>query len=91
MVNWGTLTSSCFQNRRALEMAQHIRLRKESENALTAYLELPNHPHEAVSGCVSRTVDLDELLEYVGPKIYLDLDDKNQLIGIEVLASSSDD
>jgi hypothetical protein len=63
----------------------------QSENSPTAYLELPNYPHKIAQGCVSRTIDLDDLLEYDGPRVFLDLDEKNRLIGIEILASNPED
>jgi hypothetical protein len=62
-----------------------IRLRMESKHGDTAYVELPGHPNHIVPGCIARSVDLDGLLDYEGPKIYLDLDSSDRLIGIEIL------
>ena len=62
-----------------------IRLRMKSKYGDTAYIELSGHPELIVPGCIARSVELDGLLDYEGPKIYLDLDSANRLIGIEIL------
>lgn len=52
----------------------------------TAYIYLPRHLGEAVSGCVKKTIHLDHLIEEPkGPRVLLDFNDQGELIGIEIL------
>jgi hypothetical protein len=50
----------------------------------TAYVTLAMHP--GASGCISSTLNLDDLLAaYCGPRVHLDFDAKMELIGVEIL------
>jgi hypothetical protein len=62
----------------------------QSPSASAAYVELPGHPPHVASGCVSKTIDLESLVQFQGPRIFLDFDANDQLIGIEILAWPSD-
>ena len=65
---------------------QNINLEVSSDDADVAYLMLPNHPGRGVQKVTVRQVRLSDLLKYVGPDIYLDLDEGGRLIGVEILA-----
>ena len=53
---------------------------------ITAYLYLPQHPFKLTPGCVKKTIWLSDLMPgYKGPRIYLDFDAEDVLIGIEIL------
>ena len=50
------------------------------------YVYLPDHPGPGTPGCVARSIDvfaLDQALR--GAQIILDVDDRNRVIGIEVV------
>ncbi len=64
-----------------------IHVKVSGENGNTAYITLPRHPDKSVA----KTVVLDNLMEYVGPRVHLDLDADGRLIGIEVLCFGSDE
>jgi hypothetical protein len=64
-----------------------IRAKVSGENGNAAYITLPRHPDKDFA----KTVALDDLLKYVGPRVHLDLDSEGRLIGIEVLCFGSDD
>ncbi|WP_054265321.1 DUF2283 domain-containing protein [Massilia antarctica] len=49
-----------------------------------AYLRLPDHPAENISGYVKKTVRLSDLIDYEGADIYMDFDLAGRLIGIEI-------
>lgn len=62
-----------------------IRFKASGKDSDVAYIELPDHPG-MTPGCVAKTVTLDELVDYIGPRVHLDFDKDNHLIGIEILA-----
>lgn len=63
-----------------------IRARMTGRWADTAYVYLPKHP-EKCTGCVAKTIDLVDLIPgYRGPRVHLDFDREENLIGIEILA-----
>lgn len=64
-----------------------IRVKLHGRDAHTAYIILPGHPEGIVPGCIARAVVLDDLLDYVGPRVHLGLDKDRRLIGIEILVS----
>jgi hypothetical protein len=69
-----------------------IRLRTQTNDYHQAYVELADHPHELVAGCVKRTVRIHELVpDYDGPSIAIDFDASGKAIGIEILYSYADD
>ncbi|MEL6825836.1 MAG: DUF2283 domain-containing protein [Pseudomonadota bacterium] len=56
------------------------------EELEAGYIYLPDHPGAGTPGCVVRSIDvfaLDERLR--GMQVILDIDDKDRVIGIEVL------
>ncbi|WP_411885854.1 DUF2283 domain-containing protein [Polaromonas sp. YR568] len=65
---------------------KNITLDVSSDDEDVAYLSLPNHPGRGSAGVVAKQVRLLDLLQYVGPDIYLDLDEDGRLIGFEILA-----
>lgn len=65
---------------------KNLTLDISSDDEDVAYLSLPNHPGRGSPGVVSKQVRLLDLMQYVGPDIYLDLDESGRLIGLEILA-----
>lgn len=64
-----------------------IKLSVSADDEDSAYLYLPDHPGEGTTGCVAKQLRLSDLIaDFDGPDIYLDLDENNMLIGIEILA-----
>jgi hypothetical protein len=69
-----------------------ISLRTQVGDYHTAYLELVDHPHEVVAGCVKKTIRVHNLIEgYKGPGIGIDFDEEGRAIGIEILYSYADE
>ena len=68
-----------------MQEKRKVRFRLSAEDSGIAYIELQDHPGRGTQGCVWRTVRLNDLLDYVGPRIHLDLDSDNHLIGIEII------
>lgn len=67
-------------------MIKKIRLKVSKDDHNVAYLYLPNHPGNVVRGIVSKQVRLLEVLpDYKGADIYLDFNEEDVLIGIEIL------
>ena len=51
------------------------------------YIYLPMHPGKGSSNCVTKSIDIVDLIpSYKGPQVLLDFDKDNVLIGIEVIA-----
>lgn len=48
------------------------------------YLYLAAHPGLGTAGCVKRTIELRNLLPYMGQNVNFDFDENDVLIGIEV-------
>jgi uncharacterized protein YuzE len=65
---------------------KNMTLEISSDDEDVAYLSLPNHPGRGSPGVVSKQVRLLELLQYVGPDVYLDIDESGRLIGFEIIA-----
>ncbi|MFA5620994.1 MAG: hypothetical protein WDA08_11885 [Weeksellaceae bacterium] len=58
----------------------------DEDGEVTAYIQLPKHPKQIVPGIVKKNISLSEILpNYKGPSIYLDFDDNDELIGIEII------
>ncbi len=52
-----------------------------------AYLKLPGHPGSGIPGAVAKQIRLGEIISnYKGPDIYLDFNQDEMLIGLEILA-----
>ncbi len=63
-----------------------IKFKKTNKKGTSGYLYLPSHPKKIVSGIVSKTISLTDLIEnYSGKPIYLDFNERGELIGIEIL------
>lgn len=57
-----------------------------SNNPLVGYLYLEKHPRTLVSGAVKKSISLKDLIEgYKGIPVYLDFDENDELIGIEIV------
>jgi hypothetical protein len=68
-----------------------IRISTVGADSDTAYVELPGHPGAGTPGCVKRTICLDDLIDnFSGPRVHLDFDANDRLIGIEILVFESD-
>ena len=52
----------------------------------TVYIALPEFPEIPAAGVVDKTLSLDELCDYEGSRVQLDIDANGRLIGIEVIA-----
>lgn len=52
----------------------------------TVYVALPDYPKEIVPGVVKKSVSLDDIYDYDGPRVQLDFDKEGRLIGVEVVA-----
>ena len=74
---------------RDYKTSAQIRAQVTGLTGKTAYIKLPGHPDEIVPGSVSKTIILDDLLNYTGPRVHLDLDKDNRLIGLEILVLGS--
>lgn len=56
---------------------------KSSESV---YVTLPDYPDKITPGVVKKSVSLDDIYEYEGPRVQLDFDNDGRLIAIEVVA-----
>jgi hypothetical protein len=65
---------------------EKIQVQMGQQDAGTAYIRLPR-PQGDESHPVVRTIGLHEIIEnYEGPLVYLDFDEAQRLVGIEILA-----
>ena len=68
------------------EKNQKIVLKISPGDGNVAYLQLPKHPKKLVVGIVKKTISLSDLIEgYKGISIYLNFDEDDELIGIEIV------
>ena len=67
-------------------MSGKIRIKMPRPDADSVYIALPGYPETVVPGVVTRSVSLDEICDYDGPRVQLDFDDKGKLIGVEIVA-----
>lgn len=66
-------------------MNQEIKLEINGDGDI-AYLLLPNHPGKGSAGSVKKIIPLHEIIDnYQGPDVFLDFDENDVMIGIEVL------
>ena len=63
-----------------------IKLKTSEDDEDVAYLTLPKHPGQGVSGAFQKQTRLLDLMKYSGPDVYLDFDKDGNLIGIEIFA-----
>ena len=63
-------------------MSSKIKVQKSE----TIYVALPDYPAEIVPGLVKKSVSLDDIYDYDGPRIQLDFDEEGRLIGVEIVA-----
>ena len=62
-----------------------IKLKISKDDDVVGYLYLPKHPKKIVHGIVKKTIPLADIIsDYKGIPIYLDFDEENELIGIEI-------
>jgi hypothetical protein len=74
-----------------MKRKRYVRL-VNHDSPIADYLELRDHPHKPVPGCIARTVNLDVLIDdYCGPMLRLDLNKHNRPIGIEIIYSLDDE
>jgi hypothetical protein len=67
-----------------------IRVKLLGADAHTAYIYLPGHGGTK-PGTIARTLNLDEIVaNYKGPRVHLDFNSEGEMIGIEVLVSTSE-
>ena len=62
-----------------------IELKISEDDCDVGYLSLPNHPGKGNHSIVAKQIDLREYIQYKGPSIYLDFDEDNNIIGIEIV------
>ena len=63
----------------------NLKLSKDDQGL--GYLYLPNHPGAGNYGVVKKQLKLaDVVSDYKGPDVYLDFNDANELIGIEIIS-----
>lgn len=56
------------------------------EELEAGYIYLPDHPGPGTPGCVARSIDVFELdASLRGLQVILDIDEKNRVIGIEIV------
>jgi hypothetical protein len=63
-------------------MSTKVRVNKSE----TVYVAMPDYPKEIVPGVVKKSVSLDDIYDYDGPRVQLDFDADGRLIGVEVVA-----
>ena len=57
----------------------------EDDDDEVAYLSLPQHPG-SIAGVVKKSIHLRDVMgAYEGPDLVLDFDERNVLIGVEIL------
>jgi|LakMenE18May11ns_1017448.scaffolds.fasta_scaffold9487908_2 hypothetical protein len=66
-------------------MNEKIRV-KTNQDSRTAYLKLPGYPEEITPGLVAKSISLDDIYDYEGPRVQLDFNKEGKLIGVEVVA-----
>jgi len=63
-----------------------IYLKVSEDDPDVAYLYLPGHPGKGEVAITKKQIRLHDIIKnYKGPDIYLDIDHKDNLIGIEIL------
>lgn len=63
-----------------------IYLKVSEDDPDVAYLYLPGHPGERKENIIKAQIRLYDIIKnYKGPDIYLDIDQKDNVIGIEIL------
>ncbi len=72
-------------------MSKKIRIKMKSSDSACAYFALLGYPEEITQGVVRRSVSLDDLYAYEGPRVQFDFDEDSRLIGIEIVVSEKDD
>ena len=62
-----------------------IKLKVSEDDDDVGYLFLHDHPKKIVPGIVKKQIRLSDLIDnYRGPDIYLDFNESNTIIGIEI-------
>lgn len=61
-------------------------LKMSNDDEFVGYLYLPKHPKKVVPSIVKKTIAISDLIEnYKGIPLYLDFDEDEELIGIEIV------
>lgn len=67
-------------------MNNKIYLKKSKDDPDVAYLYLPGHPGEKNKNIIKTQIRLYDIIKnYKGPDIYLDVDQNDNVVGIEIL------
>lgn len=65
---------------------QEMLLKVSKDDQTVGYLYLPKHPQKTLPNLVKKTIKLSDLIDgYDSIPIYLDFDQDNELIGIEIV------
>jgi hypothetical protein len=67
-------------------MSGRIKIKMERPDSDTVYVALPGYPDPIKPGVVRKSVSLDDIFEYRGPRVQLDFDEDGILIGVEIVA-----
>ena len=69
-----------------MTMSNKIRIKMRSPDSDTVYIALTDYPEQLTPGVVKKSVSLDDIYNYDGPRVQLDFNLEGKLIGIEVIA-----
>ena len=67
-------------------MSNKIKVKMARPDSDTAYIALPGYPDPVKAGVVKKSVSLDDIYDYEGPRVQLDFDENGKLIGVEIVA-----
>ncbi|HMP79130.1 MAG TPA: DUF2283 domain-containing protein [Pirellulaceae bacterium] len=67
-------------------MSGRIKIKARREDSDTVYIALPGYPDPVRPGVVTKSVSLDDIYDYDGPRVQLDFDESGKLIGVEIVA-----
>lgn len=67
-------------------MSGRIKIKMQRPDSDTVYVALPGYPDPVKPGVVRKSISLDDILDYQGPRVQLDFDENGKLIGVEVVA-----
>lgn len=67
-------------------MSGKIKVKMLYPDSDTIYIALPGYPEPVKPGVVKKSVSLDDIYDYQGPRVQFDFDENGNLIGVEVVA-----
>ena len=67
-------------------MSNKIKVKMQRPDSDTAYIALPGYPDPVRPGVVKKSVSLDDIYDYDGPRVQFDFDEVGRLIGVEIVA-----